>query len=41
MGTAIVNDDGAIRIIPLGVPGMKEYPVTIINDDNHNSTNNN
>ena len=28
MGAAIVSDDGAISIIPLGAPAMKEYPVT-------------
>jgi len=29
MGAAIVNDDGAISIIPFGAPAMKETPVTV------------
>jgi len=30
MGTAIVNDDGAISVIPLDKPAIKEYPVTVM-----------
>ena len=30
MGTAIVNDDGAIIVIPFGAPAMKASPVKVI-----------
>ena len=30
MGAAIVNDNGAISVIPLGTPAMKEDPVTVV-----------
>ena len=30
MGAAIDNDDGAITIMPLGVPVMKTIPITVM-----------
>ena len=33
MGAAIVNDDGAISIIPSGTPARKEYPDINSDDD--------
>ena len=30
IGAVIVNDDGAISIMPFGAPAMKEYPKMIM-----------
>jgi len=30
MGAAIVNDDGAISVIPIGTPAMKAMPMTVM-----------
>ena len=34
MGADIVNDDGAISIIPLGAPARNEYPYNDSDKDN-------
>jgi hypothetical protein len=29
MGAAIVNDDGAINVIPFGAPAIKDVPILV------------